>query len=195
LRACSWLARRLGDRVNFATRPGVKIDLRTHAEAVLEPVRWTGLVAGIRREGGRVTIAQAPATPDARMMAAPENLARFIETLDATYLVDVFASRDVSIIENFAPYRFAGPRAVDLWTNGMRSHLDGLSGLRHAFGDAKDFSQTGNTVYFALPTQWTGLIHGKPFSEEGGWAFVLARNGMQWRVQTYAWVVVKSTTD
>ena len=181
--------------MNFATKPGGQIDLRTQAGAILEPVRWTGLAARILEEGVPVTIAHAPATPDACMMAAPENLARFIETLDATNLVGVFASHDVSIIENFAPYRFAGPRAADLWANNMRAHLDGLSGLRHTFGDAKDFSQTGNTVYFSLPTQWTGFIHGKPFSEEGGWAFVLVRDGMQWRVQTYAWVVVKSTTD
>lgn len=110
--------------MNFATRPGETIDLRTQAGAVLEPVHWTDLVAGIRKEGVPVTFAQAPATPDAR-----------------------------------------------------------------------NFSQTGNTVCFALPTLWMGFNHGVPFSEEGGWALALVRDDMRWRVQTYAWVVVKSTTD
>jgi non-canonical (house-cleaning) NTP pyrophosphatase len=63
------------------------------------PSYWTGLEAGIRKEDVQVTIAQAPAAPDAR-----------------------------------------------------------------------NFSQTGNSAYFALPNQWMGFNHGMPFSEDGGWA-------------------------
>ena len=47
----------------------------------------------------------------------------------------------------------------------------------------------GALAYFVLPTTWTGKTHGQPFSEDGGWAFVLARDQDRWRIRSYAWAV------
>jgi ketosteroid isomerase-like protein len=126
--------------------------------------------------------------PDDAMMAPVRAVADFMRTPDAAPIADVFAD-DVVIVENFAPYIFRGPSAAARWQAGFREHAATLSDLRNRFGEAQDFSRTGDTVYFVLPTTWTGQTRGKPFVEEGGWAFVLERRGEGWRIASYAWAV------
>jgi hypothetical protein len=148
--------------------------------------------------------ADAPAPPDAAMPDASmrevaERVARFIATLDDAALDGTFAERDVTIIENFAPYRFDGVDAVANWAAGMRAHRTDTTDLQWTFGPAQDFSRSGERVFFALPTTWTGKFRGTPFTETGGWAFVLVqRTGADgrsaWRVQSYGWAVTGITT-
>lgn len=111
--------------------------------------------------------------PDAAMMVGPESIARFIETGEPAALAGVFAD-DVVIIENFAPFVFAGPRSVALWLEGMRAHLEGISGLEHSFGDACDYGRAGGLAFFTLPTRWKGLARGRRFD---WWLGVRARPG------------------
>jgi len=131
--------------------------------------------------------------PDAAMMVGPESIARFIGTGDAAALAGVFAD-DVIIIENFAPYVFAGPQSVALWLQGMRAHLEGTSGLEHTFSGACDYGRVGDSAFFTLPTGWKGLAGGRRFHEHGGWLFVLVQNGAQWKVRSYAWAVTEIST-
>jgi hypothetical protein len=139
-------------------------------------------------------LARAGEQPDAEMIAAAERVATIIESGGVAPLGDVFADRDVTIIENFAPYVFQGARSVERWSEQMRAHLTGVTGLRHSFGAAQDFSRVGDHAYFSLPTNWRGLKNGRPFVEDGGWAFVLTRDGGPWRVRGYGWAVTASSS-
>jgi hypothetical protein len=127
--------------------------------------------------------------PDLAMLAAATRVAGFIESGGASSLAGVFADRDVTIIENFAPYVFDGADAVETWADAMRGHLVHATGLRHTFAPAHDFSRTGDTAYFAVPTTWRGESGGRPFVETGGWAFVLTLQDGEWRVRAYGWAV------
>jgi len=127
--------------------------------------------------------------PNAGMMAAVARLARFMITRAEADLFDVFAAGGVVIVENFAPYVFHGPLAVRDWAAGFREHASTLSELKPTFGAPQDFSDDGERVFFSLPTRWTGLSRGRRFDEEGGWSFVLVRDGSDWRVQAYGWAV------
>jgi hypothetical protein len=129
------------------------------------------------------------------MLAGPHAIARFIVTRDEAALAGVFADRDVTIVENFAPHVFAGPDAVANWQEGMGAHLNEVSGLEHRFGPACDFSRTGPLAFFTLPTEWKGLARGRRFQERGGWAFVLVELGAEWRVKSYAWAVTEISAD
>jgi len=133
--------------------------------------------------------------PDADMMAVAERVAAFIATGDRTPPARLFAAQDVTIVENFPPFVFEGPGAVETWAKQLRVHLEGITALRHIFSDAFDFSRSGDEVYFSLPTTWRGLNRGKPFSERGGWAFVLTREEGEWRVLAYSWAVIESTSE
>ena len=131
--------------------------------------------------------------PDAQMMAAVERVAGFIG--GGALAPDTFADGDVTIIENFAPFVFEGPGAVEAWAREMGSHLIGLQSLRHSFGPAIDFGQDGDRAYFSLPTTWRGVARGTAFTETGGWAFVLVKQGAEWRVRNYGWAVTSLIAD
>jgi hypothetical protein len=125
------------------------------------------------------------------MLEPIEILIRFVGNGDDAGLDEAFADSGVVIVENFAPFVFEGPDAVERWREGFGRHrdVDGLSDLHHGFAPAQDFARDGRTAYFVLPTTWTGKAHGRPFSEDGGWAFVLEEHGDRWRIRCYAWAV------
>ncbi len=127
--------------------------------------------------------------PDAAMMAPVETVARFIATGDAALLGGVFASPEVTIVENFAPFLFEGAWAVAEWTTAMRAHAHGLADLSHTFGRAQDFAADRERAFFSLPTTWRGISRGRPFVETGGWAFVLVWQEDAWRIRAYGWAV------
>jgi len=135
-----------------------------------------------------MAIANDQPTPE--MMEPVEKIARFIAKAEDADL-SAFASHDVVIVENFAPYVFDGPQAVQRWAEGMRSHVETLGALAHRFGAAQDFSTSGDRVYFSLPTQWTGRAGTQGFVEDGGWSFVLVKENGVWRVLGYGWAVTK----
>jgi hypothetical protein len=131
--------------------------------------------------------------PDPAMMAPLERLAAFIASGAAGLPGETFAAIDVTIIENFAPYLFTGPGAVETWALGMQAHLDGVTALRHRFGQPHNFSRSGDQVFLSLPTEWSGAAGGRPFTEQGGWCFVLTRQGRDWRIRNYGWAVTELT--
>ena len=129
--------------------------------------------------------------PTEQMLAPVQALARFIATGEQAGLADAFAAEEVVIVENFAPFLFQGPDALARWRQGFGAHVetDALTGLEWRFGEAQDFALEGGTAYFVLPTTWVGMTHGRPFSEDGGWAFVLDHDQGRWRIRSYAWAV------
>ena len=133
--------------------------------------------------------------PDPDMLALAERIARFIQTLDTTEIAHVFADRAVSIIENFAPYRFDGHAAVAEWAAAMSAHRAATANLRHTFGPPQDYSRTEHHAFFSLPTSWTGTVRDRAFAETGGWAFVLVRQSAGWRVQSYGWAVTSMRVE
>ena len=126
-----------------------------------------------------------------QMRVPIQALVRFMATGEDAGLEDAFIPDGLVIVENFAPFVFDGPGAFERWRDGFRRHAEagGLSELRHSFGEAQDVTLDGAAAYFVLPTTWTGKTHGVPFSEDGGWAFVLVRDQDRWRIRSYAWAV------
>lgn len=129
--------------------------------------------------------------PDPAMMAPVERVAAFIASGGVGSAAEAFAGGDVTILENFAPYLFTGAAAVETWALGMRAHLSGVTGLRHQFGQPHNFSRSGDQVFLSLPTQWSGVVDGRAFTERGGWCFVLTKQGHEWRIRNYGWAVTE----
>jgi hypothetical protein len=128
--------------------------------------------------------------PDEAMLTPVRRLAHFMATLDDSFLTDVFAD-DLTIVENFAPYLFRGVGAAQTWRAGFRDHAQTLSDLVPEFEAAQEFSRTGETIYFVLPTRWSGKSQGRPFAETGAWSFILTLRAGEWRIAAYAWAVIE----
>ncbi|HEX2594279.1 MAG TPA: nuclear transport factor 2 family protein [Rhizomicrobium sp.] len=139
---------------------------------------------------GACSPAMADDQPTPAMMAPVEKVAHFIATGDDDDL-RAFADSGVVIVENFAPYLFEGPGAVQRWADGMRTHTAATDALAYQFGPAIDFETDGDRAYFSLPTNWTGRAGPTPFSEDGGWSFVLVKQKGEWRILSYGWAVTK----
>ncbi len=139
-------------------------------------------------------VAHAEPQPSAEMMLPIQQLAAFMSTLKPGQHPTMFAAEGLCIVENFAPFMFCGPHAAADWEAGFRAHAHDLSDLLATFGEAHDFAQNGDRVYFSLPTRWTGLNQGRSFDEHGAWAFVLERTEVPagetpWRIVGYGWGV------
>jgi hypothetical protein len=132
---------------------------------------------------------------DPALMAAPEALARFLETGDEALLDGVFSTGDVTILENFPPHIFHGQAGLSLWRATMAKHVGAIGELRHTFEQPQDFGVTGDIVHFTLPTRWSGVRDGAPFKELGGWTFVQVREDDRWRIRSYGWAVVEFTWE
>jgi hypothetical protein len=155
---------------------------RTRAHGVCGALLLCLLAAGAAR---------AEEQPTAGMMEPVRGLVTFMSSLRRGEQPTVFARRDLCIVENFAPFLFCGLQAAANWSAGFRAHAaaDGLKNLAATFGEAHDFKQSRNRVYFSLPTTWTGLTHGKHFEEHGAWSFVLQQEDAVWRIVGYGWGV------
>ena len=129
--------------------------------------------------------------PDPAMMAAPEALARFLETGDVALLDGVFSDGEVTILENFPPHVFNGQAGLAQWKALMATHVGAIADLRHTFEPPQDFGLAGDIVHFTLPTRWCGVRDSKAFSELGGWTFVQVREADCWRIRSYGWAVVE----
>jgi hypothetical protein len=139
--------------------------------------------------------AWAEPQPTAAMLEPIRGLVAFMSTLRSGEHPDVFVRRGLCIVENFSPFLFCGPDAQEQWEAGFRAREahSAESGLVAQFGQAYDFSESGNRAYFSLPTTWTGLTHGRRFEEHGAWAFILERHGASWLILGYGWGVTSYT--
>lgn len=139
--------------------------------------------------------ARAEPQPTAAMLEPIRGLVAFMSTLRSGEHPDVFVRRGLCIVENFSPYLFCGPDAQAKWEAGFRAREadSAENGLVAQFGQACDFSESGNRAYFSLPTTWTGLAHGRRFEEHGAWAFILERHDASWLILGYGWGVTSYT--
>ncbi len=127
---------------------------------------------------------------DPALMVPIEKVARFIETGDVS-LLSAFARKGVVIIENFPPHLFEGEDAVKRWSQKILSWHKPPSDLvlKHTFGPPQDLRVQEDLAFLSLPTHWKISQDGESFEEDGGWAFVLAREDGEWRVRAYGWAV------
>ena len=95
------------------------------------------------------------ATPD---VAAP--IRQFIDgfnTGDLKSAFDAYSKGDISIIDEFAPYRWLGPNAAHGWADDFQkmSDAEGSTDGKVSYGKPRRTEIKGDTAYVIIPTVYT----------------------------------------
>lgn len=128
---------------------------------------------------------------DPAFLAPIEKVAQFIAQGDKTLLQSAFAKEGVVIVENFWPHLFEGADAVERWAEVITSWHEPKTDLllKYKFGTPQDIRVHDDLAFVSLPTNWSGIRCGGPFTEDGGWAFILVKENDEWRIRSYGWAV------
>ena len=96
---------------------------------------------------------------------------------------------DCTFIDEFAPFFWSGPGAIQgYFTSGGRmyqetQHQDGKTVL----SPPSYVYVSGERAFVVEKVGGTASVHGKPYSQEGAYAFVLARIDGRWKIISQTW--------
>jgi hypothetical protein len=98
-------------------------------------------------------------------------------------------SADCVFADEFAPFLWTGPNALDRWLmSGGRmyqetQHKDGKA----TFGPALYVYVSGDAAFVVEPVEGHSTVHGKPYAQTGAFAFSLARIDGRWKITSQTW--------
>jgi hypothetical protein len=100
-----------------------------------------------------------------------------------------YASGDITIIDEFAPHRWTGPKAPQEWAAEYDKHAraTGVSEGLVKYSDPSRTEVEGNAAYVIVPTVYLYKEHGQSTAEEGQMTFVLARVNGAWKIKSWTW--------
>ena len=96
---------------------------------------------------------------------------------------------DVVIIDETPPYRWEGPGANTRYWADFRKFAKTikLTSYHLSFQKPAYWEETNGRAYVVLPTIFTGVAGGKPFTETGVETYLLIKVGATWKTQGWAY--------
>jgi hypothetical protein len=103
-----------------------------------------------------------------------------------------YSKGDVTVVDEFAPFRWNGVDAEKAWAAAYGRHAaaTGVTDGSVSYGEPTRKEIDGNRAYVILPTIYTYKDHGKPTVEEGQMTFVLGVEGGIWKIRGWTWTGV-----
>jgi SnoaL-like domain len=100
-----------------------------------------------------------------------------------------YAAGDITIIDEFAPHRWTGPKAPQEWAAEYDKHAraTGVSEGVVKYSAPTRTEVEGNVAYVIVPTVYLYKEHGQSTAEEGQMTFVLARVDGAWKIKSWTW--------
>ncbi len=100
-----------------------------------------------------------------------------------------YASGDVSIIDEFPPHFWLGPKAPQSWAAAYEKNAtaEGVSDGHVSYSKPTVVNVEGDAAYVTLPATYTYKSHGAPISEEANMAFALKHTKAGWKIRAWAW--------
>ena len=99
-----------------------------------------------------------------------------------------------TIVDNVAPFIWSGPKAFDTWLSDLAKSEAALGKTDGAvwFGDPVDEFVAGDRAYVVTPCSYTYKQKGQTVREAGMTAFVLVKDGADWKVESWSWASPKA---
>ena len=139
-------------------------------------------------------LATSPAAAAQTSGPDPEVMATVQASLDAGQSGDIGKLRDqyapdCTFIDEFAPFLWRGPHAIDgYFASGYRmyqetQHRDGKTTVkRPAF-----VYVSGDLAFVVEPLTGTSTVRGRPYRQQGSFAYTLARIDGRWKITSQTW--------
>ena len=104
-----------------------------------------------------------------------------------------YASGPITIVDEFAPHLWAGPKAAHDWADAYDKHAQatGVSDGKVTYSKPTRIVQDAETAYVLLPAVYLYKEHGKPLKEEGQFTAILNRESGAWKIRGWPWSGVK----
>jgi ketosteroid isomerase-like protein len=103
-------------------------------------------------------------------------------------------SGEQTVVDEFAPYRWTGHRALRAWWTGVLAHnsKDPLTDMAMTRSPPRVLEDGGH-AYVVMPTRIQFKEKGQPHSLEGEQTFVLDHTAKGWKISSFAWSGAKAT--
>ena len=132
-----------------------------------------------------------PAFAGAAEDAALAPVHHFVDSVNAGDMKGAAAAYapEASIIDEFAPYRWQGPRAYAGWLADFeaKSKAQGLTEPMMTLLKPTRVVVSGDHAYAVLPALYDFKLKGKPIREFGTFSFALTKTMEGWRIAAWGW--------
>ncbi|CAN5133671.1 hypothetical protein BH10PSE3_BH10PSE3_21620 [soil metagenome] len=99
-----------------------------------------------------------------------------------------------TIVDNVPPFIWTGPKAFDTWLGDLVKSETALGKTDGVvwFGDPVDEVIAGDRAYVVTPCAYTYKLKGLAVRETGMTAFVLIKDGADWKIESWSWASPKA---
>jgi len=104
-----------------------------------------------------------------------------------------YAAGEITIVDEFAPYRWTGPRALQEWFAEYDKHAQrtGVTGGHVTYSAPTRTEIDGDRAYVIVPAIYTYNEHDKHMAEEAQVVLVLHAETGGWKISSWTWTGVK----
>ena len=154
----------------------------------MKPVRL--VLIALASMAAMTTAAGAAQTsgPNAEVMATVDAALHAAASGDIAGLRDQYAP-DCAFTDEFAPFFWSGPGAIDgYFASGGRmyqetQHRDGKTTI----SPPAYVYVSGDRAFVVEAVSGAATVRGKPYSQQGAFAFALAKSGGRWKIISQTW--------
>jgi len=100
-----------------------------------------------------------------------------------------YSDGEISIIDEFPPHRWVGPKAAQAWAADYEKHATatGVSDGHVACGKPSRTQIDSDSAYVIVPAKYTYKVHGRRTVEDGQMTFALSGGAAGWRIKSWTW--------
>ena len=140
-----------------------------------------------------VAVLAVGATAPAHTQSSPDTVVQgWLKTFNAGDMAKAASFNSpagISIIDEFAPYAWSGPKAFDDWgaTFGADAKSSGLTEPKVTMSAPLIKNLAATQAYLVYPSVYTYKLKGVAMREAGRMAIVLRKEDTGWKIASWAW--------
>jgi hypothetical protein len=109
-------------------------------------------------------------------------------TFEITPLSDLY-TLNALVADEQPPFSWNGPTAGAQWVGSIEKACKDLKikKLEGKVGRITVYLQTDESIYVVVPVDYTGMIKGDAFEEDGAFTFIFRQEGGKWLIKSQVW--------